>query len=170
MSSTDSVRTTPEICALLAKATDKYRLAYSAVSLLPFLSMEDVRKLFSINIDIYDWKQKPLTRGILISEVQNILRNIWPQLLEHETIKARKARMQLTAYMWLLKDKENMVYALDEGNWPQLGAPIFDKIGSAYGIDCPDEQKLVRMSMGFRCTELCARGCVTPITNSFAEM
>lgn len=133
-------------------------LGFIGEVLLPYLPADVFREFAKPDADLSDWKAKPLTVKSVIAEMEEYMEFAWTKVEDHRGISASRSVEKMTAWLWLLEDKEMYAYAKDENHYTNYGAPVLMKICEVYGFAHPDSEGVKRMARGEKCSAGCD-GC-----------
>jgi len=130
--------------------------------ILEFLPYEHAKEHLKEGVDVAEWGKsiKELTPSVVISEMRSYMRFALDKAKNHRGLSADRSVQHFKAWLWLLENGPVLVFADDDENYSNYGAPILRRICEEYHFNMPvGEMWFDNMSQGEACFGGCDEGC-----------
>ncbi len=155
------MKTQEEIVAKFEEHRGKF-LDFTPEVLLHYLDFSHAQAYLKPEATEEEWDKSKtaLTRESVIEEMRQYMNSYgWDKAESHRGISAGRTIQKMQAWLWLLEDVDLYVFASDDKNYPQYGAPILKAICEKYRFIIPQEESIQRMMRGEPCGDDPDCGC-----------
>jgi len=103
------------------------------------------------------WKTYGRDRDAIVGEMRGYMEFAVEKATGHRGLSASRSIEHFRSWVWLLSDED--FSAIDWEDYANYGAPILKAVANRFGIDLPDDPRLMRMAEGKICSPDCEGGC-----------
>ena len=94
-----------------------------------------------------------------LAEMRNYMEFAWDKVSDHRGLSAGRSVSKMQAWLWLMDDDLWWEIEKDRIPYKNYGAPILLAVCKKYQLPIPENEFVLRMSIGEKCCHRCDEGC-----------